>query len=71
MSTTCRNYECPFKTDGSCDHNVYRDGPICTGEGKAAGFHYRSQIQAIVIDYEQECERKGVEPIPRNIYLDG
>ena len=63
MTTICRNYGCPF------NHNIWTDGLKC--RGNELGHHYRSQIQAIVSDYEKECECKGVTPMPRNIYLEG
>jgi hypothetical protein len=69
MTTGCRNYKCPYKTDGSCNHNIWRNGLKC--KGNESGYHYRSQIQAIVCDYKKECEIKGVKPMPRNIYLEG
>ena len=69
MKTRCTRYDCPFKIDGSCNHNVWKDGLKCAGN--EVGYRYRSQTQAIVNDYEKECERKGEEPMPRSIYLEG
>jgi len=66
--TRCRNDTCPFKIDGSCNHDIWEDGPTC--DGNKIGFRHRSQIQDILMTHEQECERKGVEPMPRNIYLE-
>ena len=66
MTTTCRNDECTLYE--GCKHNIYKDGMRCAGN--ELGYHYRSQIQAIHADYEKECERKGVAPMPRNMYLE-
>lgn len=68
MTTRCTRYDCPYKIDGSCNHNVWK-GLSCKGNEK--GYHYRSMIQTIYSDYVKECERKGEEPMPRNIYLEG
>ena len=67
--TTCMNYECPSKADGSCNHNVWTDGMKC--KGNESGYHYKSQMQAIWHDYVKECERKGENPMPRDIYFEG
>ena len=68
MATQCTRYECPHKINGSCKHNVHINGLKC--KGNEVGYQYRSQIQAIHADYEKACECKGVEPMPRNMYLE-
>ena len=68
MTTRCRNDECPFKVDGSCNHNIWTDGLKC--EGIEIGYHYHSQQQGIYSDYVRAAIARGEEPMPRNIYFE-
>ena len=67
--TMCKNYECPYKVSRVCGHNVYRDGLDC--KDNDIGMHYTSQQQAIYDEYEADCERKGLEPMSRELYFRG